>query len=68
MPGQCDRYNMRRQVKLTANVSNADLTANFQSVRLAFVTVSTVPAVIAGATLMLWLLPQPWLIRDSLTV
>jgi multidrug efflux pump subunit AcrB len=109
MPGQYDRYNMRRQVTLTANVSNADLatvsrevaraieragapptgvqietrgqippmremqsglaiglglavvavflllTANFQSARLAFVTVSTAPAVIAGAALMLWL-------------
>jgi multidrug efflux pump subunit AcrB len=109
MPGQYDRYNMRRQVTLTANVSNADLatvsrevahalerageppagvqvetrgqippmremqsglaiglglavvavflllTANFQSLRLALVTVSTAPAVIAGVALMLWL-------------
>ena len=102
MPGQYDRYNMRRQITLTANVSNTDLghsiarsqssccpsrrtahrrasrnprpnstdarnaiglaiglglaivavflllTANFQSVRLALVAVSTAPAVIAG--------------------
>jgi multidrug efflux pump subunit AcrB len=31
------------------------LTANFQSLRLALVTVSTVPAVIAGVVAMLWL-------------
>ena len=31
------------------------LTANFQSLRLAFVTVSTAPAVIAGVVLVLWL-------------
>ncbi len=31
------------------------LAANFQSVRLAFVVVSTVPAVLAGVVLMLWL-------------
>jgi multidrug efflux pump subunit AcrB len=109
MPGQFDRYNMRRQVTLTANVSNADLatvsravdqaikqagtpptgvqietrgqippmremqsgltaglgiavvavflllTANFQSIRLALVTISTTPAVIAGVALMLLL-------------
>jgi multidrug efflux pump subunit AcrB len=109
MPGQYDRYNMRRQITLTANVSNMDLatvsravalaveragappagvqvetrgqippmremqsglaiglglavvavflllTANFQSLRLALVTVSTAPAVIAGVALMLWL-------------
>jgi len=108
MPGQYDRYNMRRQITLTANVANADLgrvsrevalaldragtppagikveprgqippmqemqsgltiglglaviavflllTANFQSLRLAFVTVSTAPAVVAGVVLMLW--------------
>jgi multidrug efflux pump subunit AcrB len=30
------------------------LTANFQSLRLAFVTVSTAPAVVAGVVLMLW--------------
>ena len=107
MPGQYDRYNMRRQITLTANVAGADLgsvsrevaqaiqragkpptgvqvetrgqippleqmqsglaiglglaivavflllTANFQSLRLAFVTVSTVPAVVAGVALML---------------
>ena len=109
MPGQYDRYNMRRQITLTANVSNADLgsvsrevtkaierageppagvqiaargqippmqemqsgltiglglavvavflllTANFQSVRLALITVSTAPAVVAGVVLMLWI-------------
>lgn len=107
MPGQYDRYNMRRQVTLTANIAGADLgsvsrdvsraiersgkpptgvqvetrgqipplgqmqsgltvglalaiiavflllTANFQSVRLALVTVSTIPAVVAGVGLML---------------
>ncbi len=107
MPGQYDRYNMRRQITLTANVSNTDLatvsrevsravaragapptgvqvdirgqippmhemqsglaiglglaivavflllTANFQSVRLALVAISTAPAVIAGVALML---------------
>ncbi len=107
MPGQFDRYNMRRQITLTANVSNTDLatvsrevkraleragtpptgvqvetrgqippmgemqsglaiglclavvvvflllTANFQSVRLALITVSTAPAVVAGVVLML---------------
>jgi len=31
------------------------LTANFQSLRLALVTVSTAPAVVAGVVLMLWL-------------
>jgi multidrug efflux pump subunit AcrB len=109
MPGQFDRYNMRRQVSLTANIAGADLgtvsrqvdqalvrarepprgsqvevrgqippmrdmqnglsvglgmavvvvflllAANFQSVRLSLVTVSTVPAVIAGVVLMLLL-------------
>jgi multidrug efflux pump subunit AcrB len=109
MPGQFDRYNMRRQVTLTANLSGTDLgsvsrevaqaleragkppagilvetrgqippmqemqtglsiglglavvvvflllTANYQSLRLAFVTVSTAPAVIAGVVLMLFL-------------
>jgi multidrug efflux pump subunit AcrB len=109
MPGQYDRYNMRRQITLTANVAYADLgsvsrevakaiqragspptgvqietrgqippmremqsglaiglglavvavflllTANFQSIRLALVTVSTAPAVIAGVAIMLWL-------------
>ena len=102
MPGQFDRYNMRRQITLTANVSNTDLAtvsrevsralaragapptgvqvdtrgqippmlemqsglaiglglaivavflllmANFQSVRLALVAISTAPAVVAG--------------------
>jgi multidrug efflux pump subunit AcrB len=108
MPGQYDRYNMRRQVTLTANITGADLgsvskevadavkragdppvgvqietrgqippmremqsgltiglglavvavflllTANFQSLKLALAAVSTVPAVIAGVVLMLW--------------
>lgn len=107
MPGQYDRYNMRRQVTITANIFDQDLgeiarevqaaidragkppeglkteirgqivpmnemmsglsvglavailvvflvlSANFQSVRLALATVSTVPAVIAGVVLML---------------
>src|SRR5690606_32093100 len=105
MPGQFDRYNMRRQITLTANVAASDLgvvsrevapaigrageppkgvvvetrgqippmremqsgltiglglavvavflllTANFQSLRLALVTVSTAPAVVAGVVL-----------------
>lgn len=109
MPGQYDRYNMKRQVTLTANRVGVDLgtvtrgvaeavkrageapkgakvdirgqippmnemasglsvglivsivavflllTANFQSVRLALVAVSSVPAVVAGVVLMLWL-------------
>jgi multidrug efflux pump subunit AcrB len=109
MAGQYDRYNMRRQVTLTANIVNADLgavstavdaaiqragapptgvqieargqippmrdmqsglsiglglavvavflllTANFQSLKLALVAVSTAPAVVAGVILMLWL-------------
>jgi multidrug efflux pump subunit AcrB len=123
MPGQYDRYNMKREVSLTANLSGIDLgaasqhvttalgrvqkeaeaqrqakidqgekpglvmheirgqipplrqmmsglgvglilavlviflmlSANFQSWRLAFVTVSTTPAVIAGVVLALWL-------------
>ena len=108
MPGQFDRYNMRRQVSLTANIAGIDLgtvsrqvkqalkragepprgsqvevrgqiplmrdmqngltvglgmavvvvflllAANFQSVRLSLVTVSTVPAVMAGVALMLF--------------
>jgi multidrug efflux pump subunit AcrB len=107
MPGQYDRYNMRRQVSLTANFAGADLgtvsqqvseslqragepprgaqvevrgqlpamrdmqsglavglglavvvvflllAANFQSLRLALVTVSTVPAVLVGVVLLL---------------
>jgi multidrug efflux pump subunit AcrB len=107
MPGQYDRYNMRRQVTLTANIVGEDLgavsrqlqraidqagepprgakvdvrgqivpmqemtggltaglavavvvvflvlAANFQSLRLALVAVSNVPAVIAGVLLML---------------
>ncbi|MEX0675590.1 MAG: efflux RND transporter permease subunit [Pirellulales bacterium] len=108
MPGQFDRYNMRRQISLTANVHGQDLgavsgqvaraiqqageppkganldirgqippmqqmfrglgiglalavvviflllSANFQSLRLALVTVSTAPAVIAGVCLALF--------------
>ncbi|MDQ3330722.1 MAG: efflux RND transporter permease subunit, partial [Planctomycetota bacterium] len=108
MPGQYDRFNMKRQVTLTANVSGADLgtvaaqvrraierageppkgtqvdlrgqlpameqiqngltvgvglavvavflllAANFQSVRLALVAVSTAPAVLVGVVLMLF--------------
>ena len=107
MPGQYDRYNMRRQVSLTANIVHDDLgavadqvtaavarageiprgakvdirgqippmremssglgvglvvsviavflllAANFQSIRLALVSVSTAPAVIAGVALLL---------------
>ncbi len=109
MPGQYDRYNMKRLVTLTANIVGQDLgsvagevklavaragelpqgsvidirgqippmeemqlgltiglalavvavflllTANFQSLRLALVTVSTAPAVVAGVVLTLWL-------------
>ncbi len=109
MPGQYDRYNMKRQVTLTANRADIDLgsltrevaaaieragatpkgakvevrgqippmnemssgltvglivsivavflllTANFQSIRLALVCVSSVPAAVAGVLLMLWL-------------
>jgi multidrug efflux pump subunit AcrB len=108
MPGQFDRYNMRRQVTITANIHDEDLgavarrvrgaidragpppqgvtteirgqivplgdmlgglsvglavailvvfltlTANFQSVRLALVSISTVPAVITGVLAMLF--------------
>jgi len=108
MPGQYDRYNMKRQVTLTANISGSDLgsvsslvqkaiaragdpptgstvevrgqiplmqemqsglsiglllaivvvflllTANFQSIRLSLVTVSTIPAVVAGVVLVLY--------------
>ncbi len=117
MPGEYDRYNMKRMVSLTANIEGEDLgrvigrlqraletagapprgvrvdvrgqvvpmqemfgalgggrllegltigllmsivvillllTAYFQSVRLALASVSTVPAVIAGASIMLW--------------
>ncbi|HVT27014.1 MAG TPA: efflux RND transporter permease subunit, partial [Lacipirellulaceae bacterium] len=107
MPGQYDRYNMKRQITLAANIAGSDLgsvsqqvarairragtpprgvqvetrgqippmrqmesglavglglaviavflllTANFQSLRLAFVTISTVPAVVAGVAVML---------------
>src|SRR5439155_11441184 len=109
MPGQYDRYNMKRQVTLTANRAGVDLgtlthdiaaavkrsgdppkgakveirgqippmtemtsglavglivsvvavflllTANFQSVRLSLVAVSSVPAVVTGVLLVLWL-------------
>lgn len=109
MPGQYDRYNMKRQVTLTANISGADLgsvasqvqqaikragdpptgstvevrgqippmqemeaglsiglmlaivavflllTANFQSLRLALVTISTIPAVVTGVVVMLYI-------------
>jgi multidrug efflux pump subunit AcrB len=109
MPGQYDRYNMKRQVTLTANWVGVDLgtlsrdvtaaieragtppkdatieirgqippmndmtsglsvglivsiiavflllTANFQSVRLALVAVSSLPAVVAGTLLVLWI-------------
>src|SRR5262249_55497736 len=109
MPGEFDRYNMKRTVSLTANIAGEDLgrvagrverairragappkgttvdirgqirpmeeilgglwrgllmsiavillllMANFQSVRLALVVVSTTPAVVAGVFLTLWL-------------
>ena len=110
MPGEIDRYNMKRQVSMTANIAGTDLgsdlaaggrgaaprgrpaprrqsrspradsrrcatcsagwrsglllailviflllAANFQSLRLALVTVSTAPAVIAGVVVMLYL-------------
>ena len=109
MPGQYDRYNMKRQVTLTANMAGNDLgsiatmvqdaianagppptgttvelrgqippmqemqsglsiglllaiaavflllTANFQSIRLALAAVSTIPAVVAGVVIMLYL-------------
>ncbi len=109
MPGQYDRYNMKRQISLTANMSGADLgsvatevrkaiarageppvgstvetrgqippmqelqsglsiglllailvvflllTANFQSIRLSLVAVSTIPAVVAGVVVVLYL-------------
>jgi multidrug efflux pump subunit AcrB len=109
MPGEYDRYNMKRSVSLTANIAGEDLgriaghieraiaragappkgavvdvrgqirpmkeilqglaiglgmsiivillllAANFQSIKLALVVVSTTPAVVAGVVLMLWL-------------
>ncbi len=109
MPGEYDRYNMKRVVTLTANIASEDLgrvaghvdraiasageppkgatvevrgqiatmneilrglsvglgmsvvvimlmlTANFQSVRLALVVISTMPAVVAGVVVALWL-------------
>ena len=109
MPGEIDRYNMKRQVSMAANIAGTDLgtisqqvtealrraaepprgvkvevrgqippmrdmlsglglglamailviflllSANFQSLRLALVTVSTAPAVIAGVVVMLFL-------------
>ncbi|MDX2036763.1 MAG: efflux RND transporter permease subunit [Isosphaeraceae bacterium] len=108
MPGQFDRYNMKRVVSLTANLSGIDLgraserireaiarvgdppkgatlelrgqirplqeilqglslglvlavivillllTANFQSIGLSLVVISTIPSVVAGVVLMLW--------------
>ena len=111
MAGQFDRYNMKREITLTANISGQDLgsvstevgrvldrldaegkrpksvttelrgqippmrqivsglgvglalaivviflllTANYQSLRLALTTISTVPAVLAGVVLALW--------------
>ena len=109
MPGEIDRYNMKRQVSMTANIAGTDLgsvsrqvaaalqragepprgvkvevrgqippmrdmlgglalglalaivviflllSANFQSLRLSLVTVSTAPAAIAGVVVMLYL-------------
>ena len=109
MPGEIDRYNMKRQVSMAANIAGTDLgsvsqavaaalrrtgepprgvkvevrgqipplrdmlgglalglglaivviflllSANFQSLRLSLVTVSTAPAAIAGVVLMLYL-------------
>ena len=109
MPGEIDRYNMKRQVSMAANVAGTDLgsiarevtaalrragepprgvkveirgqippmddmlsglalglglavvviflllSANFQSLRLSLITVSTAPAAIAGVVLMLYL-------------
>ena len=109
MPGEYDRYNMKRSISLTANLVGEDLgraagrisqaleragtppkgvnvdirgqivpmremltglaiglamsivvillllTANFQSVRLALVTISTAPAVVCGVVIALWL-------------
>jgi multidrug efflux pump subunit AcrB len=109
MPGEYDRYNMKRSISITANVVGEDLgrvasriaqaleragtppkgvsvdirgqivpmremltglsiglvmsivvillllTANFQSVRLALVAVSTAPAVVCGVVVALWL-------------
>lgn len=109
MPGEYDRYNMKRSISLTANIAGEDLgsvarrvsraieragtppkgvnveirgqivpmremltglsvglgtsiavillllTANFQSVRLALVTISTAPAVVCGVVVALWL-------------
>ncbi len=109
MPGQYDRYNMKRQITLTANIASDDLgavskevaaaieragtppkgaevhlrgqipimremrsglsvgillsmisvflllTANFQSWRMALAAISTIPAVLAGALIALWI-------------
>ncbi len=109
MPGQYDRYNMKRQLTLTANIATDDLgrvasrvqkailnagtpptgstvelrgqippmremqsgltiglllamiavflmlTANFQSLRLALISISSIPAVVAGILVMLYL-------------
>lgn len=120
MPGQFDRYNMRRQVTITANVAGVDLgtvssavaaalkrvgeppkgvkvdargqippmremqsglgiglslavvavflllTANFQSLRLALVAVSTTPAVLVGVVLALWVTRTTLNIQSSI--
>src|SRR3984893_18507848 len=109
MPGEYDRYNMKRTVSLAANIAGEDLgrvaghvdraiarageppkgatvdvrgqiapmkemlrglaiglamavvvillllTANFQSIGLAMLVISTTPAVVSGVILMLWL-------------
>jgi len=109
MPGEYDRYNMRRVVSMTANIEGEDLgrvaarinrairaagepprgvsvdvrgqvvpmqqmfrglgvglamavlviflllTAYFQSIRLALITVTTIPAVLSGVVIALWL-------------
>ncbi len=109
MPGEYDRYNMKRSISLTANIVGEDLgrvaaqvaealkrageppkgvnvdirgqivpmrellvglsiglamsivvillllTANFQSIRLALVTISATPAVVCGVVIALWL-------------
>jgi len=46
---------LRRGLLLAVAVIFLLLAANFQSLRLSFVVVSTVPAVIAGVAVMLWL-------------
>ena len=123
MAGQFDRYNMKRELTLTANISGQDLgsvateirralekldadgkkpksvtmeirgqipplrqilsglgvglllaivvivlllTANFQSLRLAIVTVSTAPAVLAGVVIALWITRSTLNIQSSI--